>query len=391
MVSDFNLSLPKKVLYSTSARIGGTGLDASGLQGMLAAYREGILETAIGYANQQAEIPRSKIKSLRAAPVRALSFLPSQKYYAAKKWYADRSAARLVRSGRYDFVHSWSGDCLYALMEAKQRGIPSVIDIPTWHRNKFRKKPFITKSERERRALKGSDAVRAMFRISRQRVIAEYELADRILVPSRCAEETFLKAGFSKEKLAYVARGVDPDLYAPASSAPDRFRLVFTGALIERKGVHHLLDAWERLALKDAELILLGQPHGEIKKRLSQKKPSNVKVPGFVKDVGSVLRSGTAFVFPSECEGFAKATLEAAATGLPLIATRESGDAIVDGKTGHLIPANSPDALAAAIEDFYNNPTKAAALGVAGREHVLANFTWDHYRARILDAYRTLA
>ena len=358
---------------------------------MLAAHREGILRTSIGYANQQSEIPRSKIKSLRAAPVRALSFLRSQKYYAAKKWYADRTAARFIRSGRYDLFHSWSGDSLYALMAAKQRDIPSVIDIPTWHRNKFREKPFITKSERERRALTGCDAVRAMFRISRQRVIAEYELADRILVPSRCAEETFLKAGLSPEKLHYVARGVDPDLYTPAGTPPDRFRLVFTGALIERKGVHHLLDAWEMLGLKDAELVLLGQPHGEIKKRLSRRKPTGVKVPGFVKDVGSMLRSATAFVFPSECEGFAKATLEASATGLPLIATRESGDAIVDGETGHLIPPNDPGALAEAILDFYNNPTKAAAMGTAGRQHVLDHFTWDHYRSRILDAYRQLA
>jgi glycosyltransferase involved in cell wall biosynthesis len=360
---------------------------------MLAAQREGILKTAVGYADQQAEIPSAQIKSLRFAPVRALSFLPSQKYYAAKKWYADRTAARLVHSGRYDLLHSWSGDCLYALIAARQKDVRSVIDIPTWHRNKGRKKPFITKSERERRALTGADAIRAMFRISRQRVIAEYELADRILVPSRCAEETFLQAGFSPKKLVYVARGVDPEHYTPATTPPDRFRLVFTGALIERKGVHHLLDAWEKLALpaKAAELVLLGQPHGEIKKRLARRKPPGVVVPGFISDVGSVLRSATAFVFPSECEGFAKATLEAAATGLPLIATRESGDAIVDGKTGHLIPPNDPAALADAILDFYHDPARAAAMGRAARQHVLDHFTWDHYRTRILGAYRQLA
>jgi len=375
-------TLPRSLLYATSARIGGTGLDVTSHQGALAAQRAGFLHRMIGYGNQQEEIPSSHIRSLRASPVRLLSFLPSQKYYAAKKWYVDQVAARTLSHGSYDCFHGWSGDCLQTLIAARQKDIPTLIDIPTWHRNKGNRKPFITKSERENRSTHWGNA----FRVTRQRVLTEYELADVILVPSERAAETFLDVGTPPGKLFYVGRGVDPDHYRPADKPP-LFRLVFVGALIRRKGVHHLLKAWKKLALDDAELVLIGNAHSEIREDLKAVGSSSVRVTGFTPHVVGQLRRSTAFVFPSECEGFAKATLEAAACGLPLIATRESGDAVVDGETGLTIPPNDPGALADAIRHLYDHPEKISPMGEAARQRVLEHFTWDHYRARLLKAY----
>lgn len=377
--------LPRALLYSTSARIGGSGLDVSSLEGAKASASGGFLARAIGYANQQRTIPAQKIRSLAWHPVRLLSGMDSNRYYGAKKQYVDWITARELRSGRYDFLHTWSGDALNSLIAARQRGLPSVMDIPTWHRNKGRRKPFLTKTEREAAALGGWSGWKHRLLVSRQRMLMEYGLATVLLIPSECSARTFLEAGIPPGRLHYTGRGVDLERYHPGPP-PDKFRLIFVGALIRRKGVHLLLQAWKKLGLKDAELILVGEVHPEIRSDLAAAGPG-VMVKGFVPHVPDLLRTASAFVFPTELEGFAKSTLEAAACGLPLITTRESGDAILDGITGRLIPPNDPEALAEAILEARGNPEKFAAMGTQARRHVAENFTWHHFRARILTAY----
>jgi glycosyltransferase involved in cell wall biosynthesis len=379
-------SLPRALLYSTSARIGGSGLDVSALEGIKAAAGGNFLKRAIGYANQQQGIPSGKIRSLAWHPVRLLSGMGSARYYGAKKHYVDWITEREVRSGRYDFLHTWSGDGLRSLIAARQAGIASVMDIPTWHRNKGTGKPFLTKTEREASRLRGWAGWKHRLLVSRQQMLMEYELATLLFMPSRCSASTFLDAGIAPERLHYTGRGVDLARCSPGPS-PDQFRLIFVGALIRRKGVHHLLRAWRKLALKDAQLILVGEPHPEIRSELNACMGSSVTVTGFIPNVSDLLRTASALVFPSECEGFAKVTLEAAACGLPLITTRESGDALIDGVTGRLIPPNDEDALAAAMLEASQNRDLFATMGQAARQHVAAHFTWDHFRARILNGY----
>ena len=208
--------LPRALLYSTSARIGGSGLDVSSLEGIKASAQGGFLRRAIGYANQQQDIPPSRIRSLAWHPVRLLSGLGSAPYYGAKKHYADWIAARELRSGRYDFFHSWSGDALHSLIAARQLGIPAVLDIPTWHRNKGLPKPFITKTEREASQRGGWAGWKHRLLISRQQMLMEYELATLLFMPSRCSAQTFLDAGISPDRLHYVGRGVDLARFTPA-------------------------------------------------------------------------------------------------------------------------------------------------------------------------------
>src|SRR6185369_11868644 len=98
-----------------------------------------------------------------------------------------------------------------------------------------------------------------------------------ILVLSEKAEETFLAAGLPANKLFRHQRGVDVTRFTPAPKPPEKFRAVFVGALIKRKGVHHLLEAWRRLNLKDAELVLVGALHDEIREPLRQCDAGSVK------------------------------------------------------------------------------------------------------------------
>ena len=380
-------AMPSKVLYAISAGLGGTGLDSTCFEGTQAAHRAGCLGEVVVFANNQQVIPASKVHSMRWHPVRLLSALGSQDYYGARKHYTDWVASRRLRGGDFDFFHGWSGDCFRTLVEARLRGIPSVMDIPTWHRNKGQQKPNETLSERgERLALRGWKDWRKRLPVSRVEALAEYDLADIILVASRKAADTFLAAGIPEEKLAYVARGVDPSRYQPGTP-PEKFRLCFVGALIKRKGVHHLLQAWKKLNLKDAELELVGSLHDEMKPFVKEYATDSVRIPGFSARVQDRLREATAFVFPSECEGSAKTTYEAAACGLPQISTIESGDVVVHGENGWIVPPNDPDAIAAAIEYFYHHRDEIQEMGRRGRERVLNLFTWDHYRARVLHAY----
>jgi glycosyltransferase involved in cell wall biosynthesis len=380
-------SHPRALLYATSAGLGGSGLDTTSLEGALAAHRAGFLSRAVCFANRQKEIPSARIKSLRWSPVRLLSNMGSKDYYAAKKRWLDHVSEKLLQSGAYDFFHCWSGESFRSLIESRSRGIPSVMDVPTWHRNKGVIKPSETKSEREARLSdRGWKDWRKHLHSTRLETLTEYDLADVLLMPSAKSKETFLTAGIAENKLHYIGRGVDIARYQPAAP-PDIFRVAFTGALIKRKGVHHLLAAWKRLNLRNAELVLIGSVHEEMKPYLNELKTGTVRLAGFTSSVQDELRQCAAFVFPSECEGFAKATLEAAACALPLIATRESGDAIVDGETGIMIPPNNPDSLAAALDHCAQHRDEILTLGQNARKLVEQRFTWDHYRERVLGGY----
>jgi glycosyltransferase involved in cell wall biosynthesis len=384
---EVSAGLPESLLYATSAGLGGSGLDTTSIEGLLASHRGGFLDRAYCYANRQKEIPSAKIRSLQLHPVRLLSCLGSADYYAAKKHYLDWTASRAIRGGRYDFFHGWSGECFRSLVEARLKDIPSVMDVPTWHRNKGIEKNTETRSEREAR-LKGFSWKdwRQALQISRMQNLTEYDLADVLLMPSHKSAATFLAAGVSEKKLHYVGRGVDTSRYQPGEP-PDLFRVCFVGALIERKGVHHLLAAWKKLNLANAELILVGSLHEEMKPHLAALATNTVKLVGFTSSVQDELRRSSVFAFPSECEGFAKVTIEAAACALPLIGTLESGDAIIDGQTGHVIPPNDPAALAAALEHAFNHRDQLREMGLKARALVERQFTWDHYRNRILEGY----
>jgi glycosyltransferase involved in cell wall biosynthesis len=377
--------LPRHLLYSIFARIGGSGLDTDAFETLRASYRGGFLGKAVAYDNRQEEIPASLIHSLRWHPVRLISFLERPYYYGAKKKYVDWIASRHLATGRYDLFHSWSGDCLLSLRAAKKLRIPSVVEIPTWHRDRGKVKatePRADTEEGEWWFRKGKSGLL----VERKRFLEEYDLADLLIVLSDMAAETFRVQGFPEEKLFYLPRGVDVERFKPGQR-PAKFRAVFSGALIKRKGIHHLLKAWHRLNLRDAELWLVGSVHEESKRYLKKFWRDNIRIVGFVPDPETYLSQSTVHVFPSQWEGSAKVTYEAAACALPQLTTREAGDVVRDQIEGIIVRPGDVDAIAAALKHFYLHPEIVEEMGRAARQRVVENFTWDHFRARLLNAY----
>jgi glycosyltransferase involved in cell wall biosynthesis len=379
-------NLPRNLLYSIFARIGGSGLDTDAFETLRASYRGGFLGKAIAYDNRQREIPASLIHSLRWHPVRLISFMDRSYYYAAKKKYLDWIASRHLATGRYDLFHSWSGDCLSSLRVAKQRRIPSIVEIPTWHRDGGKAKIGRPQIADSTNTTLGFQGWKAGLLLERKRFTEEYKLADLLLVLSQTAADTFRMRGFAEEKLFYLPRGVDVERFK-LGQRPAKFRAVFAGALIKRKGIQHLLEAWHYLNLPDAELWLVGAVHDEAKPYLKQFWRNNIRIIGSVRDPETYLSQSTVHVFPSQWEGSAKVTYEAAACALPQITTREAGDVVRDDVEGIIVKPRDVDAIAAALEHLYRHPEIVERMGNAARRRVVENFTWDHFRTRLLSAY----
>jgi len=115
-----------------------------------------------------------------------------------------------------------------------------------------------------------------------------------------------------------------------------------------------------------------------------------VHLLGLRQDVDRVLLAADVFVQPSRSEGLPLAVLEAMAAALPVVATRVGGvgEAVVDGETGILVaPADSP-ALAGALRAVLAMPDRGAALGQAGRERAIRDFSVRQMIDRYCALYR---
>jgi len=390
--------LPEHLLYSINARIGGYGLDLNAAEGIQLAYQNSFLGLALGYANRQEVVPGQYIRSLEWSPVRMLSFLSSPFYYDAKKRYVDLMAARELRwTKRYDFFHGWAGNSFKTLREANRRNIPSVLEIPTWHRDKGKVKPRekIEVSKHQKNA-RFPDTLFSKILVTRQESLEEYDRADVLLVPSECSARTFTAAGISRDKIVMLGAGVDISLFEansperiPAQFTTERpMQAIYCGAVIKRKGAHLLLEAWHRLALPHAQLTLIGKVHPEVEPYLKEFGGPTVTAAGFSNRVHDLVKGADVHIFPSECEGSAKTVYEACAAGLAQITTFESGDVVEDGYNGLIVPANDVPALAAAIQRVYQNPELLREYSAHAREKAERELTWDHFRERLAAGYR---
>jgi glycosyltransferase involved in cell wall biosynthesis len=81
--------------------------------------------------------------------------------------------------------------------------------------------------------------------------------------------------------------------------------------------------------------------------------------------------------------------LEAMASGTPVVASRVGGvpEIVADGETGYLVEPGNVEELRDRISELLNDPRRARLMGEAGRDLVLARFTWDHCARRCLEAY----
>jgi glycosyltransferase involved in cell wall biosynthesis len=106
-------------------------------------------------------------------------------------------------------------------------------------------------------------------------------------------------------------------------------------------------------------------------------------------DVSTILPAMDAFILSSKTESFSNAILEAMAAGLPVIATDVGGnpESVLHGETGLLVPKENPEAMAKAMVELFNNPSKAASMGISGKKRVQIFFSWENSFRNLRNLY----
>lgn len=172
----------------------------------------------------------------------------------------------------------------------------------------------------------------------------------------------------------------------------------YVGRLVGDKGLVELAAAWQtvRQSFPDLHLLLVGpwEPQDPVPPDVETllRTDARVHLTGHVRDVAPLYAAMDLLVLPSYREGFPNTLLEAAAMGLPVVATRVPGcvDAVADGVTGTLVPPRDPDTLASAIAGYLADPGRREAHGRAGRERVLREFRPEDIWAALHREYQDL-
>jgi glycosyltransferase involved in cell wall biosynthesis len=187
------------------------------------------------------------------------------------------------------------------------------------------------------------------------------------------------------------SNGVDVEQFCPGPSnlkirlgiPADAPVVGFVGRLTRDKGVPELIRAFDALlnSVPKARLLLVGW-YDESEDALAAKLRSridrhpNILRTGFVTDPAPYYRVMDMMVLPTRREGFPNVVLEAAATGIPVIATLATGsrDAVVPEVTGLLVPAGYPEAITEAMLQLLANPARRRQMGEAARKWVTERF-----------------
>lgn len=200
-------------------------------------------------------------------------------------------------------------------------------------------------------------------------------------------------AGYAASRIRIVTSGVELPAIERSVDRSSRPLLVYLGRLKRYKSVDVLLRAMPdvRRVYPDARLAIVGQ--GPDRHRLERIAwnlglASSVHFYGYLdrQTRDNLLARAWVAVCPSAFEGFGVICLEANALGTPVVASQVAGlkDAVLDGRTGHLVPYGDSAVLADALTDLVGDPAKRLAMGQAGREWAAAH-SWDQSAHEFLD------
>jgi phosphatidylinositol alpha-1,6-mannosyltransferase len=196
--------------------------------------------------------------------------------------------------------------------------------------------------------------------------------------------------------------GVDTDRFQPPpeQTVSPNPRILFVSRVVARKGAETLIRAMGQILSKhpNARAVFVGggpERYIHYLKHIARAENAQWSVsfegsqpwhrlPPFYS-------SADVFAVPTherlgglETEGFGMVYLEAAASGLPVVAGNSGGvaDAVIDGETGFIVDGRDPAQVADAIQRLLDDPEKAVQMGVAGRRRAVDEFSWDVIAAR---------
>lgn len=196
-----------------------------------------------------------------------------------------------------------------------------------------------------------------------------------------------------------IADGARSELRRSLGLADDRVVVALTGQVAEVKGIWEYLDAARLLVEKgaNATFAVLGDDlkgHGALRRAMEERVSAlslsdHFRFLGFRPDAPRLIPAFDIVTVPSHIEPLGNATLEAMAAGRPVVGSRVGGipEMVVDGETGVLVPAQDPQALAAALEPLITSPALRDRLGRAARERAERAFSLRAHAARLQTLY----
>lgn len=298
---------------------------------------------------------------------------------------------RLFRSRRFDLVHSVTPKAgLLAMLAGFLAGVPRRVHV-------FTGQVWVTRTGFARLTLKWIDKLLAA-------------LATHIWVDSP-SQRDFLLAErvVSADKSTVLAKGsisgVDPQRFRPDGAAsaairselvipPDGVLFLYVGRLNRDKGIIELAAAFAALCRQrdDGWFILVGPDEERLRPRIEQLCHAcynRLRMVDYSDRPERFMAAADVFCLPSYREGFGSVIIEAAACGVPAIASRIYGvtDAVVDGMTGILYAPGNVDALTAAMARLAADPQLRRTLGEAARARALADFPMTTLTSALLGFY----
>lgn len=240
----------------------------------------------------------------------------------------------------------------------------------------------------------------------RQRDFA-YRLTDRLSDATVCVSAAVATRhretrAVATERLRVIPNGVDTGRFRPNPARRARarealglgagFAWLAVGRLMWKKDYPTLLRAMRKQT--GGALLIAGEgpQEGELR-ALADELAAPVRFLGAREDIPELMNAADALVLSSSVEGLPMVLLEAAASGLPTVATRAGGvaEAVLDGQTGYLAPPGDAEALSAAMSRLAAlAPEARAAMAAAGRLHAERQFDMQQVAERWESLYLEL-
>ena len=216
-----------------------------------------------------------------------------------------------------------------------------------------------------------------------------------------------------ERKVRLLGNGVDLDRFDAASIPAQTVRSLrsswgadeddtvccVVGRLVEEKGLVEILDAAHSISLTGAKIkfVIIGPSDPDKADAVDDAMLARAEADGCVilgrrDDMAECYAASDLFVTASWREGVPRAAMEAAAMGLPIVATdiRGNRQVVADGQTGLLVPLRNPAALAAAVLDLAHDPERRRRFGDAARQRAAVEFDQQRVIDRTLEAYEHL-
>lgn len=207
------------------------------------------------------------------------------------------------------------------------------------------------------------------------------------------------------ERVRLLGNGVDLGRFDPASVpadararlraewgiADDEVLILGVGRLVREKGIAEIFEAATAIG-RPARIVLVGPVDDEKADAIDPADAGDVVLAGRRDDMPECYAAADVFITASWREGFPRSAMEAAAMGLPTIATdiRGNRQVVDDGVTGVLVPVRDPAALAAAVDDVAGDADRRQQMSAAARDRAAAEFDQQRVIDRTLAAYDLL-